>query len=372
MKRRPSTRVAGKSVAIVGLGNIGSFAVQLVARMREVCRLVLVDMDVTAPKNLTGQALTARESLAALPKVHIARRHVHAIRPDLEVVAIRGAVEDVPRGLLKTDLILACLDSKRARMAVNEIAWRLGVPWLDAGVQADGLLARLNVYVPGPDQPCLECAWDDRSYAEVEQRIPCQAGAGEAPPTNAPACLGSLAASLQALTAGHFLAGRQDRIAAGRQLVMDAGARRCFDVALRRNPACRFDHATWQITPLRSPCSELTLADACRLGNRGRRVDPQAALAVEPMTFVRTLACVCGGRREVLRLSGRLTARDSACPQCGQPMQPLGFGTFSRLAVQDFIAAELRLPLARLGFRPGDVFSVMHGDQVFHGQLPLA
>jgi adenylyltransferase/sulfurtransferase len=370
--RSDSSQRVGQSVAVIGLGNIGLFTAQLVARMPEVSRVVLVDKDVTAWKNRIGQDFTARESRAAAPKVFLARRRLHAIRPDLDIVALHGAVEDVPRGLLQTDLLLACLDSKRARMAVNEIAWRLGVPWLDAGVQADGLLARLNVYVPGPDVPCLECAWDDRSYAQVEQVVPCQGAAPVVPPTNAPACLGSLAASLQALTAGHVLTGQLDRLATGRQMVLDARARRCYDAALRHNPACRFDHQTWAITPLRASARELTVAEALRLGRRGRRVDPQAALAAEPMSFVRALACPCGGRRELLRLSGRLPARLAACPQCGRPMQPFAFGTFSQLSAQEFTAAELRRPLAQLGFRPGDVFSVIHADKRFHAQLPLA
>ena len=70
--------------------------------------------------------------------------------------------------------ILAALDSRQARQVVNQAAWRLGVPWIDTGVNAaQGLLARVGVFVPGPDGPCLECGWSARTYDLIEQAHPC-------------------------------------------------------------------------------------------------------------------------------------------------------------------------------------------------------
>ena len=48
--------------------------------------------------------------------------------------AIQAAANDVAMGLLRGDLMVACLDSRASRQAVNEIAFRLGVPWIDLGV----------------------------------------------------------------------------------------------------------------------------------------------------------------------------------------------------------------------------------------------
>src|SRR5439155_23871873 len=125
-------------------------------------------------------------------------RRLRRINPALAVTEIFAAVENVALGLLRGAVLLACLDSRAARRSVNTAVWRLGMPWIDAGVLADGLLARVNVYLPGPDQPCLECAWEERDYEALEQEYPC-AGQGVAPATNAPSALGALAASLQAL-----------------------------------------------------------------------------------------------------------------------------------------------------------------------------
>ena len=53
------------------------------------------------------------------------------------------------------DLIVSCLDSKAARQHVNEIAWRLGTPWIDCGVLGSQSLVRVNAYFPAQGSPCL-------------------------------------------------------------------------------------------------------------------------------------------------------------------------------------------------------------------------
>ncbi len=67
------------------------------------------------------------------PKVLAQAEKLRRIRPGfghagLDMIALQQRIEDVPRGLLKCDLIVSCLDSKAARQHVNEIAWRLKRP----------------------------------------------------------------------------------------------------------------------------------------------------------------------------------------------------------------------------------------------------
>src|ERR1019366_9230837 len=108
-------------------------------------------------------------------------RRVRGINPRLELVSIVDRLENVPLGYLRGDVILACLDSKESRRWANEISWRLGVPWIDAGVEPSLMLARVNVYLPALAQPCLECAWGERDYAELPTIHPCDAGVSKIP-----------------------------------------------------------------------------------------------------------------------------------------------------------------------------------------------
>ena len=121
--------------------------------------------------------------------------------------------------------MLSCLDSKRARSYAHQFAWRLGMPFIDAGVSADGLLARVNVYLPGAETACMECGWTQDDYDAIEQTYPCQFGKADSKSsfsTNAPSSLGALAASLQAIEVAKFLGGQLEYAAVGREVVLNA------------------------------------------------------------------------------------------------------------------------------------------------------
>jgi hypothetical protein len=86
------------------------------------------------------------------PKADVQAPRLHRINGGLEVAALNIAVEDVPLGALRADVMLACLDSRRARLVVNQAAWRLGVPWINAGVDGSDLLVRIQTFLPALDR----------------------------------------------------------------------------------------------------------------------------------------------------------------------------------------------------------------------------
>src|SRR5262249_17489455 len=287
----------------------------------EVERVLLVDPDTYEARNLTGQAITAGD--VGQPKAIAQARQLRCIRPDLPVVALVEALEDVPLGILRADVILSCLDSRGARQAANVAAWRVGRPLIDAGVLGSALLARVNVYLPGDDAPCVECAWNDEDYELIAQEYPC-VGRTTAP-TNAPSSLGALAAALQAIECQNLLRGDHGTLAAACQVMVDALQHRHFVTRLPRNPRCRFDHRTWDIARLGSGPEELTVGSLFGLG-----ADPRATgerrIRVPQQVFASGLVCTaCGHRREItLHLAGRLGARDRICQSCGGTMRPAG------------------------------------------------
>ncbi len=122
---------------------------------------------------------------------------------------------------------------------MNQAAWRLGVPWIDGAVDASGLLARVNVYVPGPESTCMECGWDDDDYdtAALEQPYPCQPGGGGPAATNAPASLGHITAGLMAVECQKLLAGDRESLLAGRQVMLDLRHHTHYVTTFRRGHA---------------------------------------------------------------------------------------------------------------------------------------
>jgi len=347
-----------KVVVVAGAGgNIGSHGVPHLGRMPEVGRVILIDPDTYEARNVRSQDVTPRD--VGRRKVEVQASRLRQINPRLQVTAIADAIENVPLATLRADVILACLDSREARRVVNQAAFRLGVPWIDTGVEPGGLLARVQVYVPTLDGgPCLECGWEDQDYELLEQRYPCgDAGVGAAP-TNALSSLGALAASLQAIECRKLLAGEFDGLAVARQILIDAAHHKHYVTRLTRNPGCRFDHEVWSISQgqVRSPA--VTVAQALDLDCGATTGAGARALWVEGKVFVKATACMgCGRRLKTLRLEGRLRPSDRRCGECGGRLVAVGFEMIERLDTampRDVLNRSLR----SLGFRVGDVFLV--------------
>lgn len=360
----------GKHVVVIGAGgNIGSHLVPHLARMPEVERLTLVDRDVYQARNILNQEMPAGAVRRRKATVQAAR--ARRINPHLDVVARAEDVESVPLAALRGDLILACLDSRRARQRVNEAAGRLGVPWLDGGVLGKAMLARVTRYAPGEELPCLECSWGDADYAAIEQSYPCEGS--EPAPTTAPGSLGALAAALQAIECRKLLTGAGTPLAPGSELLVDAAHHRQFVTAVRRNPDCRrADHAAWSLEPL--PGGRTALLGQVFESVRSRAgANGRATLRVEGKRFVRELSCAdCGKTRRVLRLAGTLRRRELRCDDCGGRLLFQGFGLTECLDPNTLTRAELHRRLSGLGVRIGEVLSLRSCEREIHLEITPA
>jgi molybdopterin/thiamine biosynthesis adenylyltransferase len=356
-------RAAGGEVVVVGLGNIGSNLASYLARMPLVRKITVVDHDKYELPNLESQDVAARE--IGKPKAAVVARRLRAIDPELKVTALARRVETIPRGLLRADVILAALDSKAARVSVNEIAWRLGVPFVDTGVEPAGGLARVAVYLPAPNAPCYECALSDADYENLEQVHWCTGDAAAAA-TNAPAYLGALAASLATAECEKLLSGRLAESLAGGEVVVGARHQTHFVTSYRRNERCRFDHRVWTIEKLGARAGGLSVGQLRDLCN-GRGEAP-VRLQVEGHRFDTRLRCAaCGQTDDVLHLSGRSAVRD--CRRCGDPLTPMGFYSCDRLDLAALPASTTRRSLRSVGLRDADVFSVTSGEHERHFEL---
>lgn len=355
---------SGTHVLVVGAGNIGSHLIPHLARLAEVAQVTLVDRDCYEQANLQSQSITARDLGKA--KATIQAWRLRQINPLLRVHAIVGAIEDVPLGQLRADVLLACVDSRRARQFINQAAWRLGMPWIDAGVQGEGLLARVNVYVPAPDAPCLECAWDQQDYDLLEHTYPCQGQEPEPAPTTASSGLGALAAALQALECQKLLTNQWDHVAVNRQVLIDAQSHRHYVTTFQRNRQCRFDHGVWTIERLPHPPDELTLQQILAVAKTDARDKDAIALRLEGQTFVEQLTCSgCGYRKSLARFTNRLR---QPC-RCGQTVLAAGFDLYDWLGVRELPPVLLGRSLYHLGVRNGDVLTLRGEATETHYQI---
>ncbi|MGA1381164.1 MAG: tRNA threonylcarbamoyladenosine dehydratase [Schleiferiaceae bacterium] len=111
-------RVLGAHVLVVGLGGVGSFAAEFLARAG-VGRLTLVDGDVVDPTNRNRQ-LQALSSTHGQKKAWLMRDRVLDINPDCQVTAIDRFLDpEAMRELLRSaqvDYALDCIDSVQPKL----------------------------------------------------------------------------------------------------------------------------------------------------------------------------------------------------------------------------------------------------------------
>lgn len=122
-----------KKVAVFGVGGVGSYVVEALARAG-VGELLLVDSDTVALSNLNRQ-LIALHSTIGMDKVEAAKARVLDINPDCAVDARKEFVtpENVGEfGLERCDYIIDAVDNVTAKIALIELAARLGVSMISS------------------------------------------------------------------------------------------------------------------------------------------------------------------------------------------------------------------------------------------------
>ncbi len=119
----------GKSVAVFGIGGVGSYAVEALTR-GGVGRLTLVDFDVVAPSNLNRQ-IHALEGTIGQPKVKVMAERCRAINPALLVEPLQVFYEAAEsedllgRGY---DYVLDCIDNITSKIQLIQACRERGLP----------------------------------------------------------------------------------------------------------------------------------------------------------------------------------------------------------------------------------------------------
>ena len=115
-------------VAVVGLGGVGSYSVEALARSG-VGSLVIADCDVISLSNINRQ-LPALNSTVDKEKVQIVKDRILDINPDLEVYIISEKISDnTPKELfVGCDYIIDAIDDVNAKVFLIKTAKELNIP----------------------------------------------------------------------------------------------------------------------------------------------------------------------------------------------------------------------------------------------------
>ncbi len=217
-------RLLDSRVLIVGLGALGS-PVSMYLATSGVGELVLMDHDQVELSNLQRQIVHSSASVGAL-KVQSARQTLHALNPDISVIAINEAFRQGSLASLgRFDAVVDATDNFAARFAINKACCETRTPLISgAAIRLEG---QVSVYpFNRADSPCYYCLYRD----VVEPSGSCTQNG----------VLGSVAGlvgCLQATETVKVLLGFGETLA-GRLLLIDACAMDIRAVRLTKDPDC--------------------------------------------------------------------------------------------------------------------------------------
>ena len=115
-------------VAIFGIGGVGSFVVEGLARSG-VSNFVLVDNDKVAPSNLNRQLIATTKTMGEY-KVDVAKKRIQEINPDAKVEVFKEFFLPETKGIIddSIDYIVDCVDTVTAKIELVIRANKMQIP----------------------------------------------------------------------------------------------------------------------------------------------------------------------------------------------------------------------------------------------------
>ena len=308
------TKLQAARVLVIGAGALGNEILKnLVLLGFE--RIVVVDLDKIEESNLSRTILYRSSDVGSF-KADVAARSVKALAPEAKVKAlVANVVQDCGLGLFAwSDVVIAGLDNREARLWINRCAWKMNKPWIDGAIEGINGVAR--VFVAG-SAPCYECTLGETDWKLLEQRMSCNLLLREANTEGKVATtptISSVIAGIEVQEAVKLLHGMPTLASSG--FVFEGLNHTSYKVDYTANPDC-MSHFTFEsVTELPQKSSEWTLED---LRQRGAK-ELGAQVVVEfSRDIVHELQCPeCGAREEIFAPVGSIRYEQGRCRRDGQ------------------------------------------------------
>ena len=302
-------------VLVIGAGALGNEILKnLVLLGFE--RIVIVDLDKIEESNLS-RSILYRSSDVGSYKAEAAARSVLALAPNVKVKPlVANVVQDCGLGIFAwSDVIIAGLDNREARLWINRCAWKMNRPWIDGAIE--GINGVAKVFVAGA-APCYECTLGETDWKLLEQRMSCNLLLREANTEGKVATtptISSVIAGIEVQEAVKLLHGMPTL--AGSGFVFEGLNHTSYKVEYTANPDC-MSHFTYEsVTELPRKSSEWTLEDLRRRGVED--LDAPDVVVEFTRDIVRELECpACGAKEEIFAPVGSIKYEQGRCPRDGE------------------------------------------------------
>ena len=250
-------KIEGCRLLVVGAGALGNEILKNAALLgfRSV---VIVDMDRIEESNLSRTILYREQNIGEFKAV-VAAKAYQALHPNAKAQPIiANVVHGCGLGLFEwSDVILAGLDNREARLWINRSAWKMNRPWIDGAIE--GINGVVRAFLPGTP-PCYECTLGEVDWALLEKRMSCNLLVHEATvegkiPTTP--TISSIIAGLQVQEAVKMIHGLPTL--AGKGYIFEGMNHSSYLVDYTENADCMSHYVVPEIVHLTEHSQDLTL-----------------------------------------------------------------------------------------------------------------
>lgn len=162
--RENHSKLARLRVGVVGLGSVGSFIGETLARSGFE-NVVLIDFDEIQEHNLDRLVIGTREDVGKL-KVNVVKERMRDVATaqaiNIDAIPYSVAEEIGYAAALDCDVLFSCVDRPRARQILNHFAYAHLIPVIDGGIAVRFKNEKFSgvdwqLQTVGPGRPCLDC-----------------------------------------------------------------------------------------------------------------------------------------------------------------------------------------------------------------------
>ncbi len=357
------SKIANCRLLVVGAGALGNEILKNAALLG-FRKVVVVDLDRIEESNLSRTVLYKQQDVGRF-KSEVAAQGYRSIANDAEVHSLAlNVVNDCGLGLFEwSDLIVAGLDNREARLWINRSAWKVNRPWIDGAIE--GINGVVRVFLPGVP-PCYECTLGEVDWALLEKRLSCNllaldpAPEGKVPTTPT---ISSIIAGIQVQEAVKLIHGLPTLASKG--YVFEGMNHTSYVVEYSENSECMSHYTLPEIVHLAESSEQLTLDE---LRQRAQADLGAGDVVIEfSRDVVQKFVCpTCGTEETKFAPMGSIPFEAARCAKDGQMRTVVSLHSY---AGNDGFGgrrlSELGLPLldiftARLGER--EIGYIPYGD----------
>jgi adenylyltransferase/sulfurtransferase len=353
-------KIASARLLVIGAGALGNEILKNAALLG-FSQVIVVDMDRIEESNLSRAVLFRSEDIGG-SKAEVASHAYRDLAPDARIIPVTGNVlEACGLGLFEwSDLIIAGLDNREARLFINRSAWKVNRPWIDGAIE--GINGVVRAFLPGR-APCYECTLGEVDWELLQKRMSCNllllepAVEGKIPTTPT---ISSIIAGIQVQEAVKLIHGLPTLASKG--YIFEGMNHSSYVVEYTPNADCMSHYTLPKIVHLAEKSVDLTLED---LRRRAQTDLGSADVSIEfSRDVVQKLACPsCHQEEEIYRPLGSLFLEEAKCRNDGHLR--------SVLTLHSYLGETglARRTLNQLGLPALDVFVARAGDNEI-GYIP--